>query len=122
MEQEKVVKLLLRQLKDIQIQADKILSGNNSSETIESFARYSTDLKEYIAKNVENKEVISYLAEIPNVNYSRNKFKPWLYLILPAWLYLYYKDIIAKNRSIEEISIVKGKYACLELLIMEVLT
>jgi hypothetical protein len=117
MEQEKALKLLLRQLKDIQAQAEKIMTGENSNESIETFAKYSTELKEYISKNVESAEIRTYLKELPEINYSRSEIKLWQYLILPSWWISLYKDYHAKNKTIEEIGMVKGKYATLELLI-----
>ncbi len=117
MEQEKSLRLLLRQLKDIQSQADKILTGENSNEVIETFAKYSTELKDYINKNVASPEIKSYLKELPEINYSRTEIKLWQYLVLPSWWISLYKDYHAKNETIKEIHHVKGKYATLELLV-----
>ena len=117
MEQEKALRLLLRQLKDIQAQADKILTGENSNEAIETFARYSIELKDYILKNVEAQEIKTYLTDLPAINYKRSEVKLWQYLILPSWWITLYKDYQAKNRTIAEIGSVKGKYATLELLV-----
>jgi hypothetical protein len=117
MEQDKALRLLLRQLKDIQAQADKILIGENSNEMIEAFAKYSSELKSYILKNVESEEIKSYMTELPEIAYSRTKIKLWQYLILPNWWITFYKDYQAKNETIEEINSLKGKYATLELLI-----
>ena len=117
MEQGKAIGLLLRQLKDIQAQADKILTGEDSNERIETFAKYSIELKDYISKNVESKEIKMYLTELPNINYSRTQVKLWQYLFWPSWWLSLYKDYLAKNRTIEEIRLVKGKYSTLELLV-----
>jgi hypothetical protein len=117
MEQDKTLRLLLRQLKDIQAQADKIVTGENSNDAIETFSRYSSELKTYIAKNVESAEIKSYLTDLPEINYKRAEVKLWQYLILPSWWITLYKDYQAKNRTIEEINAVKGKYATLELLV-----
>lgn len=117
MEQDKTPRLLLRQLKDIQAQADKILTGENSNEAIETFARYSGELKGYILKNIDSAEIRSYVAELPEINYSRSEIKLWQYLILPSWWITLYKDYQAKNNTIAEIRSVRGKYATLELLV-----
>jgi hypothetical protein len=109
--------LILRQLKDIQSQADKILSGDKSDGAIEGFSRYSSDLKDYIAKNISDTSIHSYLMEIPDINYSRSQVKFWQYIILPLWWLVLYKDNVVKNRIIEKIHTVKGKYAHLELFI-----
>jgi hypothetical protein len=47
--------LLYRQLKDIQSQADKILDGDDSADALESFAKYSAELKEYTLKKIDSK-------------------------------------------------------------------
>jgi len=93
------------------------LTGENSNEAIETFAKYSIELKDYVSKHVELPEVKSYLTELPVINYKRAEIKLWQYLILPSWWISLYKDYHAKNKTIEEINIVKGKYATLELLV-----
>jgi len=120
-EQERALRLLMRQIKDIQSQADNILSGNKSNEKIECFERYSIELKEYVAKKVSNERIKSFIAEIPNVNYSRTKVKLWQYLVLPAWWYLLYKDYLARDRTLDEINSIRGKYAHLELLVRQII-
>ena len=121
MEQEDAIRLALRGIKDILAQAEKIVLEDKSSTTIESFARYSNELKDFIAKNIHNEEINLRLEEIPNVNYSRIRMKFWHYLMLPSWLYFLYKDIIAKNRTMEEINTVRGKYAHLELILRQLI-
>ena len=117
MEDSKATKLLLRQLKDIQAQAEKIGQGNDSQHDIETFARYSIELKEYILKNVKSEEVVNYLNELPDVQYDRLEVKLWQYFIMPSWWISLYNDYMARKKAVEEITIVKGKYATLELLI-----
>lgn len=117
MDQDKAVRLLLRQLRDIQSQADKILKGEDSNEAIETFSRYSSELKLYISKNVASEETKSLLNELPEINYSRSEIKLWQYFILSSWWVSVYKDYQARNKTIQEINLVKGKYATLELLV-----
>ncbi|RQO32534.1 hypothetical protein DBR32_02730 [Taibaiella sp. KBW10] len=117
MEQEHAIRLLLRQLKDIQAQSDKILGGEQSDEAIEAFSKYSIELKKYIAANITAPEIVLYLKELPEINYSRTQVKLWQYLILPSWGLHLYKNYHAKNKTMEEISMVRGKYASLTLLV-----
>jgi len=117
MDQEKGLRLLLRQIKDIQAQADKVIGGENSDEAIESFARYSMELKDYISKNVDSNEVKAYLTELPEINYTRTQIKLWQYLLFPAWWIELYKDYLERNKTVQEISIVRGKYSTLEILV-----
>jgi hypothetical protein len=118
MEQEKI-RLILRQLKDIQAQADKIISGENSAESVETFARYSTELKNYIIRNVSSEEIISYLQELPEINYSPVGIKWWEMILLPWWGINLYNQYKAREIIIQNIAEVRGKYGTLELLLRE---
>lgn len=117
MEQAKAFDLLLRQIKDIQAQADKILQGEDSPEAIETFSRYSTELKRYIQQHVQSQEIMAYLKDLPEINYARVNISIWQYVLLPYWGIILYNDYQARNRAREEISLVRGKYGTLELLV-----
>lgn len=98
-------------------QADQIINGDRSNETIEAFSRYSSEMKNYLLKTIKYQEVIDLLDELPDINYSRNEVKLWQYLIFPIWWLSIYKDYHAKNKTIREINLARGKYATLEFLI-----
>ena len=117
MEHDKSLRLLLRQLKDIQVQAEKIMRGEDSNESIESFAKYSAEFKAYIQKNVDSAEIRRYADDLPQINYQRTQIKLWQYVILPSWWISLYKDYHAKNIVIQEIIQATGKYGTLELLV-----
>jgi hypothetical protein len=117
MERERAVQLVLRQIKDIQAQADKVLSGDKSEEAIRSFIRYSDDLKAYIAKNITDDKVRTRAEEIPDIDFSGSSVQLWMLLILPAWWYTLYHDYIGKKKVLEEIAAVRGMYAHLELFV-----
>lgn len=120
MEQDKALRLLIRQIRDIQAQADKIISGENSPEAIEAFAKYSLELKTYIYEKIESSEIKTFVYDLPDINYERAQLKPWQYLliiIMPAWWIALYKDYVSKNKATEEIVSARGKFATLELLV-----
>ncbi len=117
MNEDQAIGLLIRQIKDIQAQADKIQTGDNSPEAIESFSKYSQELKSYVIKRIDSDEIKSYLKEIPDINYSKTTIKLWQYLIFPSWWLSVAKDYQAKNKTLEQIKLVRGKYATLEILV-----
>ena len=119
MDKEKSTRLLLRQLKDIQAQADGILNGRDSDTEIETFARYAVDLKKYILENDSPFEAKLQLSELPDVDYSRPKIRIWQYVVFPIWWVALYQDYIQKQKALEDIRIVKGKYASIELIVKE---
>jgi hypothetical protein len=114
---EDTLRLVIRQLRDIQAQADKILTGDNSSEAIEGFARYSTELKNFISKHYDYANVQAYLTELPKINYAKTQVKLWQYLLLPSWWISLYHDYRARNKAMDAIRLTKDKYATLTLLL-----
>ena len=65
MDESQKLRLLYRQLKDIQSQADKIIRDNASLEDIEQFEGYSGELRKFILDNYPDREVTATVLEIP---------------------------------------------------------
>ncbi len=61
---------LLRQLIDIQNQADIILKGNISPDELTIFLKYLIELKSYIQKNIENELIQKIIVEIPELEFN----------------------------------------------------
>lgn len=116
-EREKALRLIIRQVKDIQAQADKILSGDNSEESIETFSRYLDELRDFIHTHIEVQEIRSYLSELPEIEYAPKTIQLWQYLVFPAWWVAMYHDHVARNEAVRDVSIARGKFATLELMI-----
>ncbi len=106
----KKTQLIERQLVDIQSQAERILSGQNSPENIETFARYSEELKKYIEDNSTNMEMVERVRRIEQVNFKRNGVKFWHILTFSFWIVLWV-HYIAKQRSIEEVARAKSDWS-----------
>lgn len=115
MEQEKAYSLLNRQLIDIVANAERILSGNDNASEIESFARYSIELKEFVVKRIENTDIKNTICEIPDINYKRMESQFWEYLLLPVWWINIYKDYLLRQKTKQEIELVKAKYSNLQM-------
>ncbi|MPM05067.1 hypothetical protein SDC9_51351 [bioreactor metagenome] len=107
---ERKMQLTERQLIDIQSQAERVLSGNNSADAIESFSRYSEELKKYIADNFTNPEFIERINQIEKINFKRNKIKIWHIVTFSFWVVLLIQNI-AKQKSIEEVARVKSDWS-----------
>ncbi|HEY3404366.1 MAG TPA: hypothetical protein VGK59_13340 [Ohtaekwangia sp.] len=120
MDTQQSMRLLHRQIRDIQAQADKILDGDNSSENLENFSKYCAELKSFIKGQVQIVQIREFGNELPEIDYQRNEIRLWHYLILPVWWLGLYKDYIARNRTIQEVSIARSKFATLELMLKSV--
>ena len=102
--------LLERQLKDIISQAEQILSGSNSAAQIETFSKYSEELKFFVIERIENPKLKERAARIEKVNFKRNNLKIWHYVTFSFWIVLLIQ-YIAMQRSVEEIGRVKSDWS-----------
>jgi hypothetical protein len=110
MEQERRIRLMLRQIVDAQMQAEKILAGDTQRETIETFARFCAELNDYIRKYAEREEVLATLAVIPEIQYRQLPGSFLQYFFIPNWVVA-----IRKSAVREQIRCVRETYARLEL-------
>jgi hypothetical protein len=117
MEKETSYRLIIRQLRDIQAQADKIMHGNDSEDTILTFAKYSSELRSFILTHVDSPEIRSFLMDLPEVEYSPRVIHFWQYILIPSWLVAMYYDYQARQEAVREIGVVQGKFATLEVMV-----
>ncbi len=108
--------LLLRQLKDIQKQADLILSGQNSASAIEQFSSYSEELKGYILKYVTQPEIVDRVKNIQKINFKKSSIRLWQLLTFSFWL-VWLIQQRGKQRCIKEISLIKNQYSMIDFLL-----
>jgi hypothetical protein len=118
-EKEKKLRLMLRQVADVQMQAEKILAGDKLRANVETFARSCSELNDYIRKHEDRKEVIETLDEIPEINY--RKFLDyrayfWVMILLSGiatwWIWVVMAS--RRNAVLNQIRAAKEKYAALE--------
>ena len=109
---------VLRQIKDIQHQANKLSKGATNTVEIENFAKYSAEIKEYLQLHVTEPEILKYVNQIPEV--AENKVtvqKGLLAILIPnIFLHWYYeKSYIDEAKN--QIAIFQAKYASIEFLL-----
>jgi len=117
MDEDEAIRLVIRQVKDVRAQAERILNGDKSDEAIVNFSIHSEEMKAFIRKNIPSEEILNYLKDIALVNYTKTKISMWQYVVFPSWWLSVYKGYNAKNQVLQEISEVQRKYANLELLL-----
>lgn len=110
MQDSKNILLLERQLKDILSQAEQILSGSNSAAQIETFSKYSEELKLFVIERIKDPKLKERAARIEKVNFKRNNLKLWHYVTFSFWIVLLIQ-YIAMQRSVEEIGRVKSDWS-----------
>lgn len=118
---------LFRQLEDIQIQAERLITGTPTEEELDNFSAYNLELKKYLREHTSDPEVLQRVDEIPDVmqvEVETNR-KPVLILILFALftlglsaMYLSYVAGMRRTQLIQNnIHTVRGIYASIEFLL-----
>jgi hypothetical protein len=120
MDEQQKLRLLYRQLKDIQSQADKIIRDNPSLEDLEQFEAYSGELRKFILDNYPDREVTETVLEIPIDLYKANRADVGLMATVVAFipgLSSFMQERRQIQQSIETVHLIRGKYSTLEFLI-----
>lgn len=71
MDKSELQHLVARQLEDILSQAERIISGNPDLETLESFFKYSAELKTFLKNNFQNEMILERANLIPDMSFSK---------------------------------------------------
>jgi hypothetical protein len=109
-----------RQIKDIQVRAERLMNGRPSIEDIEEFDQYNEELRKYLFHNLTDPELIERVRQIPRIqDESRTEvvargmlsavlamFAPGLVMYLHQW-----SRIENSKNSIRE---ARGVYATIE--------
>jgi len=118
---------LHRQLKDIQIQAEKLISGSPSGEELVQFSNYSAELKNYLLINIEEPEIRVLIYSIPDildVEIETKSMPVALVITLTiitlgiSALYISHVMEMRRHRLVQgNIQTARGKYASIEFLL-----
>ena len=105
----------MRQVKDLQHQATKLISGKPNVQSIEQFGKYAEEIKAFLKKEELIPELKKLVNEIPSI--PQNKITPRsgaLALLAPNFLmyWIYEKEYISKSLPIVEQA--RGKFASIE--------
>ena len=110
---------VLRQLKDIQAQAENLEDKNTTIQDFEAFGKYSSELKEYLLQQERDDFVLKLVNEIPELDISKLKGKDGgllaaLSLVANALGASIINDHQKKLEALEVARTIKGKYASIE--------
>lgn len=109
-DKEKRKRLMLRQLTDVQMQAEKMLATRPHWPEIESFARSCAELNEYIRQHAGREDVVAAVDDVPAVEYTRLRGNLLQYMFIPGWLQFAQKRVV-----MDQIRRAREKYAIVEL-------
>lgn len=115
---------VLRQIKDIQVQAERLISNKANLNEIREFSNYSKEIKLFLIENIGNHFILSKVHEIPEIQIqdststkeiSKNVFG-YFFGVFGGLIYLL-KSNKKQDEAINFVRDVKGKYGTLEFLL-----
>lgn len=105
---------LLRQLKDIQNQADQLLKGKPGIVEVQNFIKYSDELKKYLENEVDLEEMNYLIKDIPTINIDAMMPKTWIVAFTPSIFSSFFYERRIVDQALTDIDIAKSKYASIE--------
>ena len=111
-------KNILRQVKDIQYQAEKICTSSPSTTDIENFSKYSEEIKSFLLSHIEIPEIKKLVNDIPKIpkNESVGKKGALAFFAVPL-LSAWYQEKQFIEAATSKINMCKGKYASIEFIL-----
>lgn len=113
---------VLRQIKDIQQQADRLIKRKANLNEIQDFSKYSSELKNFLVNNIKDEFILNYVSEIPvlDLNDENENISGLLTVILyyfGGWLGIYGREEIKKDKALKTIKRIRDKYASAEFML-----
>lgn len=110
---------IIRQVIDIQSQAERLISQKAEETEIELFSQYNRELKSFLISNIKDEFVLGYVRKIPDLDMMElergsNDFLEKLIEFFGAG---YYNDRMRNARALDVIREIKNKYASAEFMI-----
>ena len=112
---------IIRQITDIQNQAERLIKLKSSLVEIEKFADYSSEIKLFLIKYIDEDFILKHVHEIPDLNLHESDSKPGLFdLIIYSFnfgLGAYSKERRKADKALKTVRDIRGKYASLEFML-----
>ena len=111
---------IIRQVVDIQAQAERLLKNKPSYEEIEQFSQYNNEIRSFLFNNIDDEFVLNYVKEIPDLDLDKIDVKSNIITVI---LMLFVSPSIASRekdkieKALKIIRDIRGKYASAEFML-----
>jgi len=106
-----------RQIRDIQVQADRICTRKVSYNEVVAFAKYSRELKAFLATNLKDDMLLGLVGEIPDLESALQKKNigygalEGVLAVFGGVLPIFSREIRKVNQAKSIVKEIQGKYA-----------
>ncbi len=111
-----------RQIKDIQVQADRLINEKPNLEDIKQFKQYAEELKSFLINNVNDDFILNYLKEFPDIDLNkRNTGRRILVVLISLFsgslFSVSYQEQDTINQALVTIKEIRNKYSSAEFML-----
>lgn len=109
---------IVRQVVDIQTQAERLISQKAEETDIELFSQYNRELKSFLISNIKDEFVLNYVKKIPDLDMMElDKGGSFFEKLIGLLSNGYSNDRMRNDRALDLIREIKNKYASAEFMI-----
>lgn len=112
---------IIRQIVDIQAQAERLITNDSDLIEIEDFAKYNHEIKLFLLQNIKDEFILKFINEIPDLKLdkigSNEGVLAFIIAVFSNGMSSYYSEKQKTSAALEIIRDIRGKYASTEFMI-----
>ncbi|WP_422106872.1 hypothetical protein [Winogradskyella sp.] len=112
---------ILRQIKDIQAQAERLIRTGGNTPEIEAFAQFNESLKSYLLQHIKEEFILNYIKTIPSLDIDALETKSNFFIGVISLFFgrlgATYSERNRINTALKIIKEISNKYASYEIMI-----
>lgn len=117
---------ILRQLLDIQLQAERLIQSDADIHEFGMFSSYSEEIKEYLLSTVDEEMILKYVNEIPLLDMNNLELKGTAEGAIAMWVSglagYFFREYRIKKAAKEITRDIRAKYGSIEFLMKNYLS
>jgi len=112
---------ILRQVKDLQAQADRLIKSKGNMPEIEAFALFNDEVKEILLKQLNDEFVLNYIKTIPSLDIDNIETKSNFFIVILSIFFgnlgVAYSEQDRINKALTVVKEISDKYSSYEMMI-----
>ncbi|MFD2724898.1 hypothetical protein [Hyunsoonleella rubra] len=111
---------IIRQIVDIQAQAERLVKSNAEMTEIEQFAQYNREIKSFLLKNIDDGFVLNFVKDIPDLEIEEIETKTGIISVLLSLFVggiALYNEKQKSQKALKIVRDIRGKYASAEFML-----
>lgn len=117
---------IIRQIRDVQAQAERLISRKAEVHELEDFSRYNEEIKNFLKQNITDEFILKYVKEIPSLDFDKIEVQENIVTIaigiFSGGLTSQYRQNQKREEAMNIVRDIRGKYASAEFMLKNYFT